>query len=264
MAGGDLRSYLNKVGKLSEDAVRIYAAQLLLGLEHIHSCKVVYRDLKPENILIDEKGHLVIADFGLSDRLRKSRKNEKLAGRTGTRKYMAPEQLNRQHYNQSVDFWALGILICEMLTGLRPFRQPEECLEYKPSYRQPISPEATSLLDGLLTFSPRERLGSPPGGYANVFNHAFFRDLDFEKVFNREIETPFTPKPKVLQKTGNIDPNETDFQRFKLSNKQQGEFKKFDYNTRRVQYGPSGEILDPQKGITVHRKHNLKKWQNPR
>eukprot|EP01083_Nonionella_stella_P194192 716324_1 len=123
MAGGDLRSYLNKVGKLSEDAVRIYAAQLLLGLEHIHSCKVVYRDLKPENILIDEKGHLVIADFGLSDRLRKSRKNEKLAGRTGTRKYMAPEQLNRQHYNQSVDFWALGILICEMLTGLRPFRQ---------------------------------------------------------------------------------------------------------------------------------------------
>ena len=99
-----------------EDRARYYAAEIFLALEFLHKKRVIYRDLKPENVLIDLQGHVKITDFGLAKELMKD-----TSGKTnsfcGTDEYLAPEIILKEPYNQSVDYWALGILIYEMLTG---------------------------------------------------------------------------------------------------------------------------------------------------
>lgn len=104
----------------SEENTAFYAAQLVLALEHLHSLGIIYRDLKPENIMLNAHGDVVLTDFGLSKVPLASE------GRTntvcGTIEYMAPEVLSeRVHYDRSVDWWSLGIVIHDMLTGSPPF-----------------------------------------------------------------------------------------------------------------------------------------------
>jgi serine/threonine protein kinase len=64
--GGDVGALLKKVGCFGVEEARLYAAEIILSLEYLHSHDIIHRDLKPENILIDERGHLKLTDFGLS------------------------------------------------------------------------------------------------------------------------------------------------------------------------------------------------------
>lgn len=105
----------------SEENTAFYAAQLVLALEHLHSLGIIYRDLKPENIMLNAHGDIVLTDFGLS-----KVPLELADGRTGTVcgtiEYMAPEVISeRVQYDRTVDWWSLGIVIHDMLTGSPPF-----------------------------------------------------------------------------------------------------------------------------------------------
>lgn len=97
----------------SESMAVFYAAELVLALEHLHSVGIVYRDLKPENCLLDVEGHVVLTDFGLS----KVPVDGKTNTICGTAEYMAPEILMGLEYDITVDWWSLGILIYDMMTG---------------------------------------------------------------------------------------------------------------------------------------------------
>lgn len=97
----------------SESMAVFYAAELVLALEHLHSLGIVYRDLKPENCLLDVEGHVVLTDFGLS----KVPVDGKTNTICGTAEYMAPEILMGLEYDITVDWWSLGILIYDMMTG---------------------------------------------------------------------------------------------------------------------------------------------------
>lgn len=120
--GGDLSFHLNR-SRFTETQVRYWAAQILLGLQHLHEKNIVYRDLKPENILLDENGNCSISDLGLAVEVTPT-----LAGRCGTRGYWAPEMLLRDEngqrmvYNHAVDWWSYGCLVYELLYGKCPFR----------------------------------------------------------------------------------------------------------------------------------------------
>ncbi|KDO25459.1 AGC/GRK protein kinase [Saprolegnia parasitica CBS 223.65] len=120
--GGDLSFHLNR-GRFTEEQVMFWAAQILLGLQHMHENNIVYRDLKPENILLDDKGNCSISDLGLAVEV-----TPNLCGRCGTRGYWAPEMLlrdsqgNRLFYDQAVDWWSYGCVVYEMLYGKCPFR----------------------------------------------------------------------------------------------------------------------------------------------
>merc|ERR1719189_165031 len=118
MLGGDLKYHLNVQEKFSEARTRFHAAQVLLGLEHIHSKGIVYRDLKLENVLVDEKGHCKISDLGLAVRM----SSELVKGYAGTPGYTAPEVVLSHYYDHIVDFFSLGVMIYRFLCGKKPFQ----------------------------------------------------------------------------------------------------------------------------------------------
>jgi serine/threonine protein kinase len=115
MKGGELFHWLRQAKRFTEDRAKLYGAEILLALEHLHSHDIVYRDLKPENILMDEDGHLRLTDFGLS--------KEEVSGAgaeggtktfCGTPEYLAPEILENRGHGKAVDWWSLGE--CNLLT----------------------------------------------------------------------------------------------------------------------------------------------------
>jgi serine/threonine protein kinase len=204
--GGELFHHLKKEGRFPENRVKFYSAEIVCAMSHLHSLGIVYRDLKPENILIDSEGHICITDFGLSKEIKPDEGTHTFCG---TPEYLAPEVLKGQGHGIAVDWWSLGTLIYEMLTGLPPFYSQNINIMYQkilngelrfPSY---VSGDAQSLLEGLLTRDVEKRLGSQPG---EVKKHPFFKEIDWEKLERREIEAPYKPKVKNEMDTTQIDP----------------------------------------------------------
>jgi len=208
--GGELFFHLKKEGRFAESRVKLYTAEIVCALAHLHSLDIVYRDLKPENILLDSEGHICITDFGLSKKLEADGGTHTFCG---TPEYLAPEVLKGHGHGIAVDWWSLGTLLYEMMTGLPPFYAQNVNVMYQkilsgelrfPNY---ISEEAKSLLEGLLTRDPAERLGTKGGD--EVKAHPWFSDLEWEKLIRKEIEPPFKPKVRSQDDTSQIDPQFT-------------------------------------------------------
>jgi serine/threonine protein kinase len=209
--GGELFYHLQNARKFTTERARFYAAEIVLGLEHLHKNGIVYRDLKPENLLLDADGHICMTDFGLS------KEGLFTAGdRTntfcGTPEYLAPEVLLGEDYNKSVDWWSLGTLIFEMLTGLPPFYDEDVQKMYNlkmtaelkiPDY---VDPSAADLIRKLLQRDPAKRLQDP----AEIKQHPFFKGIDWEKLYNKQIVPPYKPPVKSKESVECIDSNFTE------------------------------------------------------
>eukprot|EP00826_Nyctotherus_ovalis_P049482 TRINITY_DN5992_c0_g1_i1.p1 TRINITY_DN5992_c0_g1~~TRINITY_DN5992_c0_g1_i1.p1 ORF type:complete len:363 (-),score=132.27 TRINITY_DN5992_c0_g1_i1:1249-2337(-) len=200
VSGGDLFQHLSLSEYFPEARARFYAAEVLLALEFMHSRNIIYRDLKPENILIDQHGNIKVTDLGLAKELTFTELNGK--GRTktfcGTNEYIAPELILGQAYGESVDWWSLGILIYEMLTGWPPWSDDNRDLLFKKIVFEPLSVEderlslhARDLLEKMLRKKPEERIAP-----ADIKKHPFFAPIDFEKLLAKKIEPPFKPDLK--------------------------------------------------------------------
>lgn len=197
-AGGELFFHLGKLGKFQESRARFYAAEIVLAISYVHSLDIIYRDLKPENVLLDARGHVRLTDFGLS---KEGISNSSSGANSfcGTPEYLAPEILNRQGHGRAVDWWSLGALLYEMLTGLPPFYcQDREKLFEKIRksdlhYPASLSRPAKSLLRGLLTRDPTQRLGSGPRDAEDIQRHEFFSDVNWDKLAKGEIAPPWEP-----------------------------------------------------------------------
>ena len=132
---------------------KFYFAEIVLGLEFLHSKNIVYRDLKPENVLIDIDGHLKLADFGLSKIFKR---DERSFSFCGSPEYMCPEILKREGHTHMVDIYTLGAILFEMLTGLPPFytnnksEMTKRILESELIYPSHLNFDAVELMKGLL------------------------------------------------------------------------------------------------------------------
>eukprot|EP00127_Corallochytrium_limacisporum_P005290 Clim_evm21s202 gene=Clim_evmTU21s202 len=208
--GGELFMQLEKVGVFMEPTAAFYLAQIVLALEHLHGLGIVYRDLKPENILLDDTGYAVLTDFGLSKEALHE-PDDKTHTFCGTIEYMAPEVLTRQGHNKSVDWWSLGALLYDMMTGGPPFvannrkKTMEKILKerlYLPHY---LTNDAKDILRKLLKRNPNLRFGSGPNGVAQIKAHPFFRRIDWDKLLRKELDPPIKPQVEHDLDTQNFD-----------------------------------------------------------
>ncbi|XP_073686416.1 ribosomal protein S6 kinase alpha-3 isoform X2 [Garra rufa] len=213
LRGGDLFTRLSKEVMFTEEDVKFYLAELALALDHLHGLGIIYRDLKPENILLDEEGHIKLTDFGLS---KESIDHENKAySFCGTVEYMAPEVVNRRGHTYSADWWSYGVLMFEMLTGTLPFQGKDRketmtmILKAKLGMPQFLSSDAQSLLRSLFKRNPSNRLGAGPDGVEEIKRHPFYANIDWNKLFRREIHPPFKPASGRPDDTFYFDPEFT-------------------------------------------------------
>lgn len=210
MTGGDLKFHIYNMGGepgFSEERSKFYAAEVLLGLDHLHSNGIVYRDCKPENILLDDRGHVRISDLGLALEIPEG---EVVRGRVGTVGYMAPEIIDNEKYTFSPDYFSLGCLVYEMIEGRAPFRARKEKVkreevdrrvkEMDEPYSKKFSPEAVSVCQGLLKKKVGARLGCTSGrnGAKEVMCNAWFNDINWRRLKAGKEEAPFVPDPHAV------------------------------------------------------------------
>ncbi|XP_064613061.1 ribosomal protein S6 kinase beta-1-like isoform X2 [Liolophura sinensis] len=197
LPGGELFMQLEREGIFMEDTACFYLAEITLAIEHLHSQGIIYRDLKPENILLDHQGHVKLTDFGLC----KESINEGAVTHTfcGTIEYMAPEILTRGGHGKAVDWWSLGALMYDMLTGAPPFtaenrkKTIDKILKAKLCLPPYLTNEARGLIKRLLKKNQTERLGGGPDDGKPIKGHAFFRHIDWSDLITRKVEPPFRP-----------------------------------------------------------------------
>ncbi|XP_064406861.1 3-phosphoinositide-dependent protein kinase 1-like [Halichondria panicea] len=193
---GELLEYLKKVGAFDENAAQFYTAEIVLALEYLHSKGIIHRDLKPENILLDENMHIQITDFGTAKIIEGG--NDRANSFVGTAEYVSPELLQNKVAFKSSDLWALGCILCQLLSGRPPFHAPNEYLCFqkitKLEYMIPegFPDNARDLVSKLLLLDPAARLGCDQmGGYPPLKDHLFFEDIDWETIHE---QTP----PKLM------------------------------------------------------------------
>ena len=150
MNGGELFHHMQRENSFTESRAKFYAAELVLALQHLHRSDVIYRDLKPENVLLDSNGHMALTDFGLCKE--QTNPDERAETFCGTAEYLAPEVLKGEGYGKAVDWWSLGILLYEMISGLPPFFSENVQLMYRKilyselTFPPTMSVEAASIL----------------------------------------------------------------------------------------------------------------------
>ena len=199
--GGDLGHVLVREKRFDEHRAKMYLAEIVLALEDLHRRDIIFRDLKPDNVVIDEQGHALLTDFGLSKEGICDNKGAKSF--CGSIAYLAPEMLKRSGHGKSVDWYLCGVLLYEMLVGVPPyFTQDKDQMFYniqKGCLKIPanLSLEAKSLLIGLLNRNPQKRLGASKYDAEDIKNHPFFNDIDWDMALRRELNPP-KPKAKPI------------------------------------------------------------------
>lgn len=210
LLGGDLRYHIQQEVVFTEESVVLFVAEIALALDYLQCHKIVHRDIKPDNILLDEEGHAHVTDFNIATVLEDG---ELATSMSGTKPYIAPEiymcsceEYGIIGYGFPVDWWSLGVLAWETLAGERPYplcstTSNREALHILQKER-PTLPGCSSLmfelLDGLLTVSPVSRVST----LKQLKQVGAMRDVDFDKVLNKQIKPPFTPPKDHL----NCDP----------------------------------------------------------
>uniref|UniRef100_A0AAZ3P8W3 protein kinase C n=1 Tax=Oncorhynchus tshawytscha TaxID=74940 RepID=A0AAZ3P8W3_ONCTS len=211
--GGDLMFHMQRQRKIPEEHARFYSAEISLALNYLHERGIIYRDLKLDNVLLESEGHIKLTDYGMC------KEGLRPGDTTSLRSILRGED-----YGFSVDWWALGVLMFEMMAGRSPFDivgstdNPDQntedylfqvILEKQIRIPRSLSVKAASVLKGFLNKEPKERLGChPQTGFADIMGHPFFRNVDWDLMEQKQVAPPF--KPNISGEFG-LDSFDTQF-----------------------------------------------------
>jgi protein kinase A len=197
ISGGELFTHLRKSRKFSDEVSKFYAAQVAGCFAHIHHKNIVHRDLKPENVLLCHNGYSKLTDFGFAKIIEPGTRTYTLCG---TPEYIAPEVLLNKGHGKPVDWWTLGILIYEMVTGQPPFCDEDpmgiyqKILAGKVYFPKYFDKSAKLLVKKLLTADLSKRFGNLKDGSNDILKHAWFESINFDQLEGLEIPAPFKPE----------------------------------------------------------------------
>jgi len=209
IVGGEFFTHLRKSGRFDNDAAKFYVSQIILAFECMHKDDYIYRDLKPENLLLDKLGYLKITDFGFA---------KKVAFKTytlcGTPEYIAPEVLLNKGHGKGVDWWTLGVLLFEMLSGSPPFVDDDpmgiyqKILAGKVSFPRFFDKQARKLIKNLLVADLTKRYGCLKGQADDIKKLKWFSatNFDWEAVIAKQLPAPIVPAVANDNDTSNFDP----------------------------------------------------------
>jgi serine/threonine protein kinase len=203
-AGGELYNRLLEKKRLPLNVVKFYIAEISLALVYLHSQGIAYRDLKPDNVVITDTGHILLCDFGLSRSVDPITGLVKDASAGGSTSYKAPE-ITRGHqepHGVAVDWWALGVVCYELITGKTPFGNRSRDAKYeiyakinkgKIKWVKGIPSSVKEMLTNLLCLNQIERWN-----YNDIKKCQFYSDLNWEQLNKRLIEPPWIPELKKV------------------------------------------------------------------
>ena len=195
--GGELLRHLPKGRGLPEPAAAFYVACAALALEHLHAQGVLYRDIKPENCLLDATGYLKLCDFGFAKQVGVGGVAHTVCG---TPDFMAPEVVRGSGHTRLADVWSWGVLAYELVAGKPPFceRGAPPSAVYAAVLSHPTVPDVPhasqqfgDLTHAVLVEDPARRLGA--GGWEEVKQHAWFRELDWGGLVEHQVAAPIVP-----------------------------------------------------------------------
>jgi len=204
--GGELFSYLRKEGRLPNEHAMFYSGEIVLAFQYLQSIHIVYRDLKPENLLIDTDGHMKITDFGFAKVV-----EDRTWTLCGTPEYLAPEIIQSKGHGKPVDWWALGILIFEMLAGYPPFYDEnpfgiyQKVLAGKIEFPRHFDVKVKDLIKRLLTPDRAKRFGCLRAGAEDIKKHKWYRAVDWVQMLSRTLPPPMIPPVKAADDTSMFD-----------------------------------------------------------
>ncbi|TPX71613.1 hypothetical protein CcCBS67573_g06126 [Chytriomyces confervae] len=188
--GGELFTYLQNADKLDNKSAKFYAAEVVLAFEYLHSANVVYRDLKPENLLIDSRGHIRVTDFGFTKHL----EEDETHTLSGTPDYLAPEVIQAKGYGKAVDWWALGILIYEMIASHPPF----------------FDDDPFHLYEKIVACHLSRRYGNLRDGALDIKMHPWFQGINWDAMWELRMDAPYIPDVEGDGDTSHFDEYEED------------------------------------------------------
>ncbi|XP_063345377.1 cGMP-dependent protein kinase 2 isoform X1 [Pelmatolapia mariae] len=193
--GGEVWSLLRDRGSFDEPAAKFCVGCVTEAFEYLHRKGVLYRDLKPENLILDSEGYIKLVDFGFAKKIRCGQKTWTFCG---TPEYVAPEIILNKGHNFSVDFWSLGILVFELLTGSPPFSGIDQMMTYtfilrgieKMDFPKKITKRPEDLIRKLCRRNPSERLGNLKNGITDIKKHRWFNGFNWEGLKARTLPSP--------------------------------------------------------------------------
>ncbi|KXJ74903.1 hypothetical protein RP20_CCG012738 [Aedes albopictus] len=208
--GGEVWTILRDRSYFEDSTAKFIVGCVLKAFEFLHARGIVYRDLKPENLLLDSRGYVKLVDFGFAKFIGYSSKTWTFCG---TPEYVAPEIVLNKGHDRSVDYWALGVLIHELLTGIPPFAAADPMKTYNiilkgidmVNFPKHMSRAAVSLIKRLCRDIPTERLGYQRGGIQDIKKHKWFQGFDWEGLANQTLKSPLQPKLKGPLDMSNFD-----------------------------------------------------------
>ncbi|KAI4874244.1 hypothetical protein NFI96_007730 [Prochilodus magdalenae] len=208
--GGELWTILRDRGSFDDSTTRFYTACVVEAFAYLHSKGIIYRDLKPENLILDHRGYAKLVDFGFAKKIGFGKKTWTFCG---TPEYVAPEIILNKGHDISADYWSLGILMYELLTGSPPFSGPDPMKTYNIILRgidmiefpKKITKNAANLIKKLCRDTPSERLGNLKNGVKDIQKHKWFEGFNWEGLRKGTLAPPIIPNVTSATDTSNFD-----------------------------------------------------------